>query len=72
MALRLISGYVVFDLLLQDLELNEIFLSAKNPVPVRCPVAGKFNFTQHGEHPFKTRFVEFSFLNGILEHQFKL
>ncbi|KAG4078615.1 hypothetical protein HA402_015205 [Bradysia odoriphaga] len=30
---------------------------AKNPVPVRCPVAGKFNFTQHGEHPFKTRIL---------------
>lgn len=30
---------------------------AKNPVPVRCPVAGKFNFTQRGEHPFKTRYV---------------
>lgn len=35
-----------------------MLISAKNPVPVRCPVAGKFNFTQHGEHPFKTRFVE--------------
>lgn len=32
----------------------DLFL-AKNPVPVRCPVAGKFNFTQRGEHPFKTR-----------------
>lgn len=34
----------------------ELFL-AKNPVPVRCPVAGKFNFTQIGEHPFKTRIL---------------
>lgn len=34
---------------------------AKNPVPVRCPVAGKFNFTQHGEHPFKTRLVGIKF-----------
>lgn len=32
----------------------DLFL-AKNPVAVRCPVAGKFNFTQKGEHPFKTR-----------------
>lgn len=24
---------------------------------VRCPVAGKFNFTQRGEHPFKTRIL---------------
>lgn len=30
---------------------------AKNPVPVRCPVAGKFNFTQRGEHPFRTRIL---------------
>uniref|UniRef100_A0A1B0C575 Uncharacterized protein n=1 Tax=Glossina palpalis gambiensis TaxID=67801 RepID=A0A1B0C575_9MUSC len=30
---------------------------AKNPAPVRCPVAGKFNFTQRGEHPFKTRIL---------------
>lgn len=26
-------------------------------MPVRCPVAGKFNFTQRGEHPFKTRIL---------------
>lgn len=32
----------------------DLFL-AKNPVPVRCPVAGKFNFTQRGENLFKTR-----------------
>ncbi|XP_067007041.1 uncharacterized protein udt [Anabrus simplex] len=30
---------------------------AKNPVPVRCPVAGKFNFTQRGEVPFETRIL---------------
>ncbi|XP_055698278.1 uncharacterized protein LOC129798861 [Phlebotomus papatasi] len=34
----------------------DLFL-AKNPVPVRCPVAGKFNFTQRGEHPFVTRIL---------------
>lgn len=40
---------------------NSILLFlAKNPVPVRCPVAGKFNFTQRGEHPFKTRY-EFTY-----------
>ncbi|KAL9891396.1 uncharacterized protein LOC119638746 [Glossina fuscipes] len=36
--------------------LYDLFL-AKNPAPVRCPVAGKFNFTQRGEHPFKTRIL---------------
>lgn len=34
----------------------DLFLS-RDPVPVRCPVAGKFNFTQVGEHPFKTRIL---------------
>lgn len=34
----------------------DLFLSAK-PVPVRCPVAGKFNFTQRGEVPFETRIL---------------
>ncbi|SPP83044.1 uncharacterized protein LOC117585283 [Drosophila guanche] len=34
----------------------DLFL-ARNPVPVRCPVAGKFNFTQRGEHPFRTRIL---------------
>lgn len=34
----------------------DLFL-AKHPVPVRCPVAGKFNFTQRGESPFKTRIL---------------
>lgn len=31
--------------------------TAKNPVPIRCPVAGKFNFTQKGEVPFETRIL---------------
>uniref|UniRef100_A0A182W2K8 Uncharacterized protein n=1 Tax=Anopheles minimus TaxID=112268 RepID=A0A182W2K8_9DIPT len=34
----------------------DLLLSAK-PVPIRCPVAGKFNFTQKGEAPFKTRIL---------------
>ncbi|XP_071443334.1 uncharacterized protein udt [Hetaerina americana] len=34
----------------------DIFLAA-NPVPVRCPVAGKFNFTQKGDIPFETRIL---------------
>ncbi|XP_065088126.1 uncharacterized protein udt [Ochlerotatus camptorhynchus] len=34
----------------------DLYLAAK-PVPVRCPVAGKFNFTQQGESPFKTRIL---------------
>ncbi|KAK7861906.1 hypothetical protein R5R35_010939 [Gryllus longicercus] len=34
----------------------DLFL-AKNPVPVRCPVAGKFNFTQRGDVPFETRIL---------------
>ncbi|CAG9831490.1 unnamed protein product [Diabrotica balteata] len=29
----------------------------KNPVPVKCPVAGKFNFTQKGDVPFETRIL---------------
>jgi hypothetical protein len=29
----------------------------KNPVPIRCPVAGKFNFTQKGEVLFETRIL---------------
>ncbi|KAK9732321.1 hypothetical protein QE152_g12948 [Popillia japonica] len=33
-----------------------LFLS-KHPVPVRCPVAGKFNFTQRAEVPFETRIL---------------
>ncbi|XP_046384675.1 uncharacterized protein LOC124154964 [Ischnura elegans] len=34
----------------------DLFL-AKNPVPVRCPIAGKFNFTQKGDVPFETRIL---------------
>nr|XP_018912067.1 PREDICTED: uncharacterized protein LOC109040545 [Bemisia tabaci] len=30
---------------------------AKNPVPVKCPIAGKFNFTQKGDVPFETRIL---------------
>lgn len=30
---------------------------AKNPVPVRCPVAGKYMFVQKGEIPFETRIL---------------
>ncbi|CAH1984072.1 unnamed protein product [Acanthoscelides obtectus] len=29
----------------------------KNPVPVKCPVAGKFNFTQQGDVKFETRIL---------------
>lgn len=29
--------------------------SAKNPLPVKCPVAGKFNFTQQGDVMFENR-----------------
>lgn len=34
----------------------DLFLS-RHPVPVRCPVAGKYNFTQRGEAPFRTRIL---------------
>nr|CAD7447798.1 unnamed protein product [Timema bartmani] len=33
------------------------FRETKNPIPVRCPIAGKFNFTQKGEVPFETRIL---------------
>lgn len=33
------------------------FISAKYPVPVRCPVAGKFQFNQVGDIPFETRIL---------------
>ncbi|KAJ8952349.1 hypothetical protein NQ318_017243 [Aromia moschata] len=29
----------------------------QNKVPIKCPVAGKFNFTQRGEVPFETRIL---------------
>ncbi|CAG9760014.1 unnamed protein product [Ceutorhynchus assimilis] len=34
----------------------DLFLK-KNPVPIKCPVAGKFNFTQKGDIPFETRIL---------------
>ncbi|KAG8230086.1 hypothetical protein J437_LFUL009205 [Ladona fulva] len=34
----------------------DLFL-AKNPVPVRCPIAGKYNFTQKGDVLFETRIL---------------
>lgn len=34
----------------------DLFL-AKNPVPVQCPIAGKYNFTQRGDVPFETRIL---------------
>lgn len=34
----------------------DLFLK-KNPVGVRCPVAGKFNFTQKGDNRFETRIL---------------
>ncbi|CAG0890090.1 unnamed protein product, partial [Cyprideis torosa] len=37
-------------------------LIAEQPVPVRCPVAGKFNFSQIGDAPFETRI-----LGGVTE-----
>ncbi|XP_014250754.1 uncharacterized protein LOC106667362 [Cimex lectularius] len=40
----------------QEAWIYSTFLSAK-PVPVRCPVAGKFNFTQRGDVPFETRIL---------------
>lgn len=43
-------------LLFEHVYVFDRLFSAKNPVPIRCPVAGKFNFTQRGEHPFKTRY----------------
>ncbi|GBP63308.1 hypothetical protein EVAR_26622_1 [Eumeta japonica] len=30
----------------------------KDPVPIRCPVAGKFNFTQRGDVKFETRIID--------------
>ena len=34
-----------------------ILVTGKDPVPIRCPVAGAFNFTQAGDFPFKTRIL---------------
>lgn len=30
---------------------------ARDPVPIRCPVAGKFKFTQKGDIKFETRIL---------------
>ena len=34
-----------------------LFFIGKHPVPIRCPVAGAFNFTQEGDFKFKTRIL---------------
>ena len=34
-----------------------LIFTGKDPVPIRCPVAGAFNFTQEGDFPFKTRIL---------------
>lgn len=36
-------------------EWNYDLMLARDPVPVKCPIAGKFNFTQKGEVQFETR-----------------
>lgn len=33
------------------------FIPAKNPVPIPCPVAGKYKFKQKGDVPFITRIL---------------
>ena len=40
----------------QDTNNLPIF-SEKDPVPIRCPVAGAFNFSQEGDYLFKTRIL---------------
>lgn len=37
--------------------LSVFIISAKNPVPVPCPVAGKYKFQQRGDVPFVTRIL---------------
>jgi hypothetical protein len=37
--------------------MDNVCFSAKNPVPVQCPIAGKYNFTQRGDVPFETRIL---------------
>ncbi|XP_066960494.1 uncharacterized protein udt isoform X1 [Macrobrachium rosenbergii] len=39
-------------------EWNYDLMLAKDPVPVKCPVAGKFNFTQKGELLFETKIID--------------
>ena len=34
------------------------FFSEKDPVPVRCPVAGAFEFQQEGDMLFQTRVIK--------------
>lgn len=34
-----------------------LFFIAKDPVPIRCPVAGKFKFVQKGDIKFETRIL---------------
>lgn len=49
-----VCSYVQFQ---SDREWNYDLMLAKDPVPVKCPVAGKFNFTQTGELKFETRIL---------------
>lgn len=50
---------VLLCMMLVGLHLQGLFMcfTAKNPVPVQCPVAGKYNFTQRGDVPFETRIL---------------
>lgn len=63
--LSMLSAMIHFAHILTQKNTN--FITAKNPVPVRCPVAGKFNFTQRGEHPFKTRYANYSHMQNESE-----
>ena len=38
-----------------------MILLEKDPVPVRCPVAGAFEFVQEGDYLFKTRVIKGEF-----------
>ncbi len=40
-----------------DVEWKYDLLLLRDPVPIRCPVAGAFNFTQQGDFLFKTRIL---------------
>merc|ERR1719242_1239244 len=40
-----------------DIEWKYDLLLKKDPVPIRCPVAGAFNFTQTGDFLFRTRIL---------------
>ena len=37
---------------------DKIIFVEKDPVPVRCPVAGAFEFVQEGDHLFETRVIK--------------